>query len=447
MSKIDARSAVHFLRMNTVFASSKRLDHQMQGWERLPAERLAQVTAAASARQARFAMENTEFYRDYYRDAGFTLKDLDDPAAFLELPIVEKSHVREHRELFISKEKTNRNSVESRTGGSTGEPLRILRDVRFPARVLEWQLLRWWGVPVYGNFLDVRRENTKISTSTRRHDLSWWPSRRFQHNTFYFDDQAMAELAEKWRRMSPDYVVGYVGGIYEAARRMEALGLHLPAPTAIATTAAPLTKAIRHEISRIFGAPVYDQYRCAEIPWMAGECSRQDGLHVFEPLRRIEIVDRQSHVLSHGETGETVVSDLGNRVFPLIRYRIGDLSRTVEGTCPCGVTTPRIASVAGRTSDELCLPSGAIVPTINLTNLCDDYIDDVSQFQIHQKADSSVELRLVMKRNSNVGEDIAQTLRNVLNGEVPVSLKIQDEIAHDGGKIRYMTSDISAPGR
>ncbi len=418
----------------------------MQRWERLPAEQLARVTAEASTRQARFAMTNTEFYRDYYRDAGFSLKDLDDPAAFTELPIVEKHHVREHREMFISTEKTDRNSVESRTGGSTGEPLRILRDLRFPARVLEWQLLRWWGVPIHGNFLDIRRETTKINTS-KRHDLLWWPTRRYQHNAYYFDDNAMAELADQWRRMSPDVIVGYVGGIYEVARRMESLGQQLPAPIAIGTTAAPLTKAIRSEISRIFGAPVYDHYRCAEIPWMAGECAHQNGLHVFEPLRRIEIVDRQSRVLSNGETGETVVSDLENRVFPLIRYRMGDLSRKLDGTCPCGMMTPRIASVAGRTSDELTLPSGALVATVNLTNLCDEYIDDVKQFQIHQNADMSIELRLVMKSTSDIGENIAQELREMVNFEVPVSLRVQDEIAHDGGKIRYMTSDITAPGR
>lgn len=446
MAKIDARPAVHFVRKSTVFASSTRLDAKMRQWERLPAEQLAQVTAEASTRQARFAMTNTAFYRDYYRDAGFTLKDLDDPAAFLELPIVEKHHVRENRELFVSTEKSARNSVESRTGGSTGEPLRILRDLRFPARVLEWQLLRWWGVPVHGNFLDIRRETTKINTS-KRHDLLWWPTQRYQHNAYYFDDQAMFKLADQWRRMSPDVIVGYVGGIYEVARRMEALGQQLPSPIAIGTTAAPLTKAIRSEISRILGAPVYDHYRCAEIPWMAGECSHQNGLHVFEPLRRIEIVDRQSRVLSDGGTGETVVSDLKNRVFPLIRYRMGDLSRTVEGKCPCGVNTPRIASVAGRTSDELSLPSGALVATVNLTNLCDEYIDEVRQFQIHQNTDMSVELRLVMKKPSNVGEKIVQELRELLNFEVPVSLKIQDKIAHDGGKIRYMTSDITAPGR
>ncbi|WP_343899870.1 phenylacetate--CoA ligase family protein [Arthrobacter rhombi] len=422
------------------------MDAKMQRWERLPAEQLAKVTADASTRQARFAMTNTEFYRDFYRDAGFTLKDLDDPAAFTELPIVEKHHVRQHREMFVSTEKTDRNSVESRTGGSTGEPLRILRDLRFPARVLEWQLLRWWGVPIHGNFLDIRRETTKINTS-KSHDLLWWPTRRYQHNAYYFDDKAMAELADQWRRMSPDVIVGYVGGIYEVARRMEALGQQLPAPIAIGTTAAPLTKAIRSEITRIFGAPVYDHYRCAEIPWMAGECVQQDGLHVFEPLRRIEIVDRQSKVLSNGETGETVVSDLENRVFPLIRYRMGDLSRKLDGPCSCGMTTPRIGSVAGRTSDELTLPSGALVATVNLTNLCDEYIDDVKQFQIHQYADMSIELRLVMKSTSNVGENIAEELREMVNFEVPVALKIQDEIAHDGGKIRYMTSDITAPGR
>ncbi len=77
----------------------------------------------------------------------------------------------------------------------------------------------------------------------------------------------------------------------ELVRRTGRLGIELAPPRAVAVTAAPLAPGVRAEIATALRAPVYDHYRSAEVPWIAGECAEQSGMHVFWDERRVEILD------------------------------------------------------------------------------------------------------------------------------------------------------------
>jgi phenylacetate-CoA ligase len=424
--------------------ASRKLYRQLKAAERLDPEALAALQDERALSHARFAMEHTRFYRERYSDAGFTLKDLQDPAAFFELPIIEKADVREHAGLFRSTEATERNSGRSTTGGSTGEPLQLLQDRRFGARALEWRLFDWWGVNPWDDIAIVYRQ-MKSARQSAKHRLQWWPTRRFQLNAYNMNAETIAEFLRNWSEARPSLLIGYVGGVAELAREVQRLGIALPAPVAVAVTAAPLTQADRAAMEAAFRAPVYDHYRSAEIPWMAGECSRQDGLHVFSDVRRLEILDEAGAPVSPGVTGEVVLTDMTNRVFPLIRYRLGDRTSSMPGLCGCGVTLPRIRPVAGRKSEALRLPDGQTIAGEGLTQLFSSNPAAVRQFQVHQRSDYSVELRCVPGTAADSQETIARVvgdLERIVRHQVPVRLQVVDSIPHDGGKIRYIKTDI-----
>ena len=59
--------------------------------------------------------------------------------------------------------------------------------------------------------------------------------------------------------------------------------------------------------------------------------------------------------------GEIVVTNLGRRLMPIIRYRTGDLGRRVAGTCQCGRLGPRF-ELLGRCDDVLRVGSVSIYP-------------------------------------------------------------------------------------
>ena len=216
---MSARSAAFSLRCDTILRKSRRAFEDLVSHEVLAPAELADLQSHRALAQARFAMEHTRFYRDLYRDAGFTVDDLHDPAAFDELPVIDKAQVREHGELFRSDEATPHNSKRVATGGSTGQPLAMTRDLRVQARAFEWRLLRWWGVHPYDDTAIVYRF-FRTPRETLQQKVVWWPSRRFQLDALTMDDTTMGAFLTTFRRVQPPFLIGYVGAIVELAHHV-----------------------------------------------------------------------------------------------------------------------------------------------------------------------------------------------------------------------------------
>jgi len=429
----------------TVLRDNREMYRKLVAAERLPPEDLETLQASRAIAHARFAFENTSYYRDRYSDAGFTLDDLRDPAAFTELPIIDKSEVRAHFEDFRSSEATEANSKISATGGSTGQPLRLLRDLRTPTRTIEWRLFDWWKVHPSDNLAIVYRQ-VRNRKEELRHNLQWWPTRRFQLDAYRMDTAHVDEFLATWAKVKPAILIGYVGGIGDLAQMIADRGISVLPPRAIGLTASPVTQAQRDAIEAVFHGPVYDHYRSSEIPWMAGECEERNGLHTFADVRKIEIVGDDGLEVMPGTIGEVVATDLTNRVFPLIRYRLGDNTTTISGTCACGRTLPRIASVSGRVVEALHMPDGQIVAGVGMTQSFSQVPSAVRQFQIHQQDDYSIIVRCVPGVHPDalaVIDRAIEDLRVIIADKVPIRLELLERIPHIGGKFRYIMSDVA----
>lgn len=438
---MDLKHAAFDLKVRLAGRTSTDADRDFLAADRMDAGSLERLGADRAAAHARFAMEHSSFYRTYYGDHGFSSDDLRDPAAFSSLPPIDKHVVRENFDTISTDEANDRTSAVSKTGGSTGLPLHILRDERFPARALEWRLFRWWGVRPWDDRGIITR-HMLTGPAKVRHDLQWLPSRRVQLDAFRITDEAVATFAKQWNAVKPAVLVGYGGGVLDMSRRLHRLGLSLVPPRAVALTAAPLTPGVRAEIEQALGAKCYDHYRAAEVPWLAGECELQDGLHVFADVRRVEILDDGDAPVVDGSEGSVVVSDLTNRVFPLLRYRLGDISSLRHDTCGCGRALPRLGVISGRASDAVRLPDGTTIAGA-LGHVFDDSPYAVKQFEIEQSADYSVVLRCISADRPETSAAIEVALgklREATRGLVPVSLELVQDIPQVGGKMRFIRS-------
>lgn len=441
---MDLKQAAFAIKVRAAGQASTVADAAFRTADQMSAEELEQLGADRAAAHARFAMKHSPFYRTFYGDHGFSPEDLTDAAAFASLPLIDKHIVRENFATISTDEANTRTAAVSKTGGSTGLPLHILRDERFPARALEWRLFRWWGVRPWEDRAIITR-HMLTGGAKLRHDLQWLPSRRVQLDAFRITDEAVATFAKQWNSVRPAVLVGYGGGVLDTTRRLHRLGLSLHPPQAVALTAAPLTPGVRAEIEAGLGARCYDHYRAAEVPWLAGECERQDGLHVFSDVRRVEILDDEDQPVTDGSEGNVVVSDLTNRVFPILRYRLGDISSLRRDTCRCGRALPRLGVISGRTSDAVRLPDGTTIAGA-LGHVFDDSPYAVKQFEIEQFSDYSVVLRCITSNSpeSPAAIDVAMSkLREATRGLVPVRLELVSDIAQVGGKMRFIRS--SAP--
>lgn len=413
--------------------------------QHLSPDELTQLQSRRAASIARFASESTGYYRRLFDEHGIDTARLDDPAEWERIPITDRATVKAH-DAELRPANSERFARDALTGGSTGEPLRTAHDSRVPTLALAWRMYSWWGVQPWQNLARLGRWGFG-RLETVRNRLQWWPSKQLYLDAALIDADSMRKFHRAIVRTRPALIEGYVGAVLEFANFLESEALTIPTPAAIATSAAPLPPSTRQRLESVFGAPAYDEYRGSEALWMAGECRMQTGLHIFADARRIEVVDADGRSLPDGELGDIVVTDLTNRVFPIVRYRLGDRGSLMDGTCECGMSLPRMAQPEGRTTDMVRLPSGKAL-NHRMMAMFAYHPEAVRLFQVHQREDYSIAVRVVLGEGPDARrhiEDAVEGLRRRVAGEVPVTLEYVDSLPYTGAKTKYVISDVIPP--
>ena len=99
---------------------------------------------------------------------------------------------------------------------------------------------------------------------------------------------------------------------------------------------------------------VYDIPGLTELygPGTGLSCRQNVGIHYWSDYYILEILDPDTLVpVAPGEIGEMVYTTLRKEAAPLLRYRSRDLTRLIEGPCPCGCVLPRHDKILGRSDD------------------------------------------------------------------------------------------------
>jgi phenylacetate-coenzyme A ligase PaaK-like adenylate-forming protein len=180
------------------------------------------------------------------------------------------------------------------------------------------------------------------------------------------------------------------------------------APQRITSSGDVLTASDRAAVEKALGVKIYDYYCCTEASYLAWECDAHDGLHLNSDFNIVESVDASGTPVPDGQLGEKIlVTNLGNRVMPLIRYEISDQVEIIPPghPCRCGSTLPRIRTVAGRMEQVISLPGmrGGVVPLI--PEQIDHYLGRLpANYQVIQEASDRLMLNFVPQGEMEVGQ-------------------------------------------
>ncbi|PRY02450.1 hypothetical protein [Allonocardiopsis opalescens] len=127
----------------------------------------------------------------------------------------------------------------------------------------------------------------------------------------------------------------------------------------------------------------------------------------------VEPVDAGHRPVPPGERSHTVlISNLANRVQPILRYDLGDSVVLRPDPCPCGSPLPA-ARVQGRTADLLGFPTrggGRTAMSPLLVAILLDHAPGVDQVQIVQTAPDVLRVRLRPARDAD-REEVWRRLR------------------------------------
>lgn len=397
---------------------------------------------------ASHAYKSCDFYQSRFKSCGFDAAHFDNLKQFSVIPPLTKSEIQNHVESLIASNWPRKDLIENFTGGSTGQPLRLLHDrARHESRTGAtmrhdaWAGRRWgdrvalfWGAPV----------DAPIATYRYR-IRRWLAGQQLWLNTGNLKVDDFPKFNEELKEFQPAVIIAYANSLALFARFLKENKLAACAPRGIITSAEILTEESRELIQDVFGCPVFNRYGCREVSVIASECERHDGLHIMAEGLYVEVVDPNGQPVAEGETGDILVTDLLNYAMPLIRYRIGDRGSWVTGECACGRGLPRLKSIAGRVTDFVVGSDRQLVSGVFLATYVIAQRPSLGRVQIIQSRLGHVHFRVC----PGSGFDL-ETDRNYLFtemrkhvGPLEMGLELVDEIPPErSGKLLFCKSEI-----
>jgi phenylacetate-coenzyme A ligase PaaK-like adenylate-forming protein len=205
----------------------------------------------------------------------------------------------------------------------------------------------------------------------------------------------LPRLVEELNAFRPDFVASYPTMLSLLAEERKADRLLID-PSTLWSGGECLPASLRAEMKAAFGCPVVNEYGASECMSIAFGCE-EGWLHVNADWVLLEPVDDDLRPTPPGRPSRTVLlTNLANRVQPIIRYDLGDSILVNPEPCACGSPLPAIL-VEGRHDDVLSMaaPGGRIVRLLPLalTTVVEDAAP-ASRFQIVQTAPDRLVLRL-----------------------------------------------------
>ena len=375
-------------------------------------ERLAEMVA--------FARANSPYYRELYRDLPEQVDDL------TLLPVTSKKKLMARfddwatdREVTIEKVRAfvgNLDLIGERflgkytvatTSGTTGTPGIFLLDDRALAvtNALGLRMVSaWLGV---GDVIRIvaRGGRTAMVCATGGHYAEAIAAarlrRRLGERVLAFSAHTpLPEMVADLNRFRPAILAPYASIGALLAGEQEAGRLHIN-PVLVVLVAEGLPAGGYDRIGKAFNVKVHHSYAATECMFISYNCDR-GWLHVNSDWVVLEPVDAEYRPVPTGEQSHTaLISNLANRVQPILRYDIGDRILERPDPCPCGNLLPAIR-VQGRTADMLTF-STEHGEQVSLPALMFEIVDapGVELFQIVQTTPTSLRVRLRVATGAN----------------------------------------------
>ena len=174
-------------------------------------------------------------------------------------------------------------------------------------------------------------------------------------------------------------------------------------PLVMTAAGESLAPRVCERVEVAFGTHVWNNYSASEAGVIAFECA-SGRLHLNADWYVLEPVDEEHRLVPPGEPSRTVLlTNLTNRVQPVIRYELGDSITFGTDPCPCGRLLPTIR-VEGRTDDTLAFKSadGSIVRLLPLAlGTVIEETPGVRRFQAIKTSPKTLSVRLEVEPAAN----------------------------------------------
>jgi phenylacetate-CoA ligase len=426
-----------------------------------------------------YAKQRVPFYRKRFSECGFEPEELRDEAHLEYLPPTTKDDIMAHFPDEITAQDMDRSKWKYvATSGTTRQIMGIhdfrKANINWAAGLRAHKLAgnydvgkKWMEIPPHMctticGAHDTAREERFFSRTTadlllrgrmsrlREHLYQCAYGRRqelykrvtlpsFGSEGTNIPERELAQYIEKIRSYKPYLLEGLPLYLYAFAKYIRSKAMTPPHVGVVKPFGGSLTPHMKEIISEAFGCEVFDTYGCSETGFMACECDKHDGLHVFMDLYHVEVC-RNGRLVAPGELGRLYITDLENTAMPWIRYDIGDVGRYFVEDHGCGRKSLRL-HIEGRAQDTLSNSKGDLFTSDRIFDFFQGY-KEIDNFQLVEKSKNNFQLLCVPSNGTGLNsERIVQEFKDFFDPSVQVKLYTVKTIkAEDGGKFRFVKS-------
>jgi phenylacetate-CoA ligase len=313
------------------------------------------------------AYENVPFYHQRMDGLGLKPSDIQKVADLPKLPFLEKSDLRDAGRDLLSRAVPGRDIRGAPTSGSTGFPVMNHWTPRAEQReyAFHWARRRP-GISrgqSYGSFTGLQ-----LLPAESLEPPFWrlnWAAHQTCYSVFHMTPETIPCYLEQMKRSKHVWLEGYPSPIATLAKDVLDRDLDWACPPqAVFTTAEQLQPQHRRRIETAFRTRVYDQYGQNE---KAASVTEYECGHLHYDMDHSIIEFLPLREEPEGIVAEMVCTAFDNEVFPLIRYRIGDLALLPKEPIDCNrCASPVVLAIYGRTAQALRSRDGRIISNISV---------------------------------------------------------------------------------
>ncbi len=389
-----------------------------------------------------FSNSHSLFYQKTFQSIGLEPEDIHSYDDFSKIPIINKKVLRNNYHKILVGGNCERDYCPSTTSGTTGEPFTFLIDKKNE-------------IPrTYASFM-INKENIGIDPFKKYNeliikikppkDIKTFGSEfkySFLHHlkySFFSEPIGLKSLDVKKDKVEAIHslitdkniagLYGYSSNIIALAKYFKIMNISIKMKYII-LIAEGILKQQKQLISDVFHCPVYMDYGASECMRMGFECRQHKGYHMDIYNYFFEYLDDDGCPCNPGEIANIVVTNLNNRVFPLIRYSIGDQCIVTDKKCTCASNFPLVSQIIGRKSDILRTSNNEEIPMLNLRALLQKFYMYITQYQFKvNRGERTILLQIIP--TSKIPKEIIEELGKQLSDFVCHSMKINIEFVNE----------------
>ena len=361
-----------------------------------------------------YARKNSSYFSKLY-------KSIDKDCPLSEYPTTNKADMAKHFDEWFTDRSITRDIVDSfmsdlsnvgkklngkylvyTTSGSTGTPCIVLYDdttinvssaigvLRSFARKEDMRLFMQSGGKALALFAD---NGFYLGSGSGKYQLRKMPWKKRKMKALDVR-KSNSEIIALLNAYQPSMIGCYPSAMEILAAKQEKGNLHIR-PAMIMTGGEKLNDDVREYLSKVFGCYVQTNYSCTEGGTVACECTERH-FHINDDWIIVEAVDENNQPVPFGtQSAKVLLTNLANKICPIIRFEITDRIILHKEPCACGNSRPWL-TLEGRTDDILVFGNGIKFAPLPLYAILKE-VQGIERFQLIQHVNDRLELWLIAK--------------------------------------------------